>query len=130
MTDQARTDRKDENESPRKDDLRNGGGDERGAPRRAGPSTRTVDEGLEGAILDPDERPPNKPTGAGTEAAEGMHGASSDGAARDVRDASPAAGQKAETDDSRKKGSEPLEHRDTTHSSSYGGEMGEPRSAE
>ena len=140
MTDHARNNPKEENGSPRKDELRNAGVEESGArnarptpadaPRRSGPSTHTIDEGLEGAILDPDERPANRPMGAGAEAAEGMHGAGSGEDGREGDDADAADGKSAEKDDPRQPGSEPLKHRDSTHSSSYGGEMGEPRDAE
>jgi hypothetical protein len=97
-----------------------------------GPSTHAVDEGLEGAIHDPDRNEGRAPTGMGSEASEGLHGAGSERAEGDVSAAGAAAREKGEKNDpgkqgSGKQGSEPLVHRDTTHSSNYGGEMGEPR---
>ncbi len=138
MTDHARSDRQDEHGSPRKNESGNGGGEETGAgqarskpgeaPPHYGPSTNAVDEGLEGAILDPDERRSNRPTGAGAEAAEGIRGGGSDETAQEANADSVLDGRGK--DDSRKEGSEPLEHRNTTHKSRYGGDMGEPRNPE
>lgn len=93
----------------------------------AGPSTRTTDEGLEGAIMDRDDRPARPPTGMGAEASEGLNGAGSERAAGDVSAAGAAAREDGEDGGARKQGSEPLEHRETTHDSNYGGKMGEPR---
>lgn len=145
MADERSTDRDREPGSPREErareeregnEGREGFGDDGGTrigrptpaadrPNR-GPSTSTVDEGLEGAVLD-DDRPARAPTGMGAEAAEGLHGASSDRAEGDVSGAGAVARENDERGGSKRPGSEPLNHRDTTHSSGYGGEMGEPR---
>lgn len=119
MTDQAKSDRKDESGSPRKEESSNGGRNSGGkgsaTPRHDGPSTNTIDEGLEGAILDPDENPSHHPLGAGMEATEGMYGADGPGS-----DSTERGGLK-------QKDSEPLKYRDRNRSANYGGEMGEPR---
>lgn len=126
MTDKARNDRREEPGTQAGQAERSSGGDGDRSARRSGPSTHTVDEGLEGAIFDSDPRPRHRPTGAGSEAAEGIHEA---GADRSNTDADATDAREAAKGDSRRQGSEPLEHRDATHNSSYGGEMGEPRSA-
>ena len=60
-----------------------------------------------------DKRRDEEKTGAGAEAAEGVHGANAP--ARD--------------DDEQRSGSEPLEHRDAEHKSGYGGEKAEPKTS-
>ena len=63
-----------------------------------------------------------RPTGAGSEASEGIHGAQTD---RDEGDKSSVADDRAAGD--RKKGSEPLdEGRTNEHRSGYGGSAGSP----
>ena len=59
------------------------------------------------------ERRDEKPTGAGAEAAQGVHGANN----------------RAHADDEEQPGSEPLKHREAEHKSGYGGEGGEPRTS-
>jgi len=63
-------------------------------------------------------------TGAGAEAAEGLH--STDG--RDPQDKSgvesTSTGESAE-----RSGSEPLQHRDAEHKSGYGGEKSQPKTS-
>lgn len=86
-----------------------------------GPSTHAVDEGLEGAIHDPDRDDGRAPTGMGSEAAEGLHAARSERARGDVSAAGAAARENAARTEPDRQGSEPLVHRDTTHSSNYGG---------
>jgi hypothetical protein len=61
-------------------------------------------------------------TGAGSEAAEGIHGASTD---RDPGDRSSVEDQTTGADDDRS-GSEPLADRDQEHRSGYGGAGGKP----
>jgi hypothetical protein len=52
-------------------------------------------------------------TGAGSEAAQGVHGAN----------------KRAQGDEADRPGSEPLEHRDAEHKSGYGGEKSEPKTS-
>jgi len=52
-------------------------------------------------------------TGAGSEAAQGVHGAN----------------KGANDDDEGRSGSEPLKHRDAEHKSGYGGEKAEPKTS-
>jgi hypothetical protein len=61
-------------------------------------------------------------TGAGSEAAEGIHGAGTD---RDQGDRSSVEERPTGTDDERS-GSEPLVDRETEHRSGYGGAGGQP----
>ena len=65
-----------------------------------------------------------KSTGAGAEAAEGVHGANAEGA-RDERDKTSIAADGSGTEKGRK-GSEPLEERGNEHRSGYGGSGGKP----
>ena len=69
-----------------------------------------------------DQQGKGRPTGAGGEAAEGIHGAKSD------RDESARSSVVEDTDPAdRKKGSEPLDKdRTTEHRSGYGGSGGKP----
>lgn len=68
--------------------------------------------------------PDQKKTGAGAEAAEGVH--SADG--RDPHDKTGLEGTDAGSSDERS-GSEPLHHRDVEHKSGYGGEKAEPKTS-
>jgi len=52
-------------------------------------------------------------TGAGSEAAEGVHGAN----------------KHAHSDEEERSGSEPLKHREAEHKSGYGGEKAEPKTS-
>ena len=96
----------------------------------AGPSSAPDDEGLEGSILS-DEGETRRGTesartGAGSEAAEGMHAVGG----RDQTEKSAvenAADRQGDGDEGARSGSEPLEGRKTEHRGSYGGEGGEPR---
>lgn len=102
-------------------------------PSPAAPGRDAVDEGPEGSAT----REAHRPMGMGAEAAEGLHGAASERASGDLSGAGAAAREAGERDAAKdeaadeeggdRQGSEPLVHRDTTHSSNYGGEMGEPR---
>ena len=108
-----------------------------GAPREEfnegsakGPSSRTDDTGLEGSILEGDEgrtSAGNTSTGAGAEAAEGMHATKG----RDQHDksalTSKATGRTGSGDEERN-ASEPLD-RTKEHKGSYGGEGGSPRTS-
>ena len=60
-----------------------------------------------------DKEREERKTGAGAEAAQGVHGANDE--ARD--------------DDEHRSGSEPLKHRDAEHKSGYGGEKAEPKTS-
>lgn len=104
----------------------------RGADAGAGPSSQPVKEGLEGAVFEGGGRDSRGPrtanTGAGGEAAEGMHDAQGDRAPGDRSgveedDAGSTRGGQA------RRGSEPLEHREQEHKSGYGGEGGAPRTS-
>lgn len=66
--------------------------------------------------------PPGGATGAGSEAAEGIHGASTD---RDPSDRSSVEDSQAESEPDRS-GSEPLTDRENEHRSGYGGSGGQP----
>ena len=97
------------------------------------PRGRPVPEGLEGAILqDPEGGSNRSNTGAGSEAAEGVHSAPG----RDERDRSGVERAKdakkdaaADGDDERRSGSEPIRGRTTEHKGGYGGEGGAPRTS-
>ena len=68
-------------------------------------------------------------TGAGSEAAAGIHGASSDPSTPDGSQRAQSGADRAANDSgSERSGSEPLEH-DREHKGSYGGEGGAPRSS-
>lgn len=67
-------------------------------------------------------------TGAGAEAAEGMH--STKGRRPDERSGvERAQNDRAEGEDAERSGSEPLRHRETEHKSGYGGEGAEPKTS-
>lgn len=66
-------------------------------------------------------------TGAGAEAAEGLHGARERERGEDQPSTRTRTSDTGVRDDGRRKGSEPLRHRDSTHESGYGGRGGEPR---
>jgi hypothetical protein len=90
---------------------------------RRGPSTRPVREGLEGGIFEEEGQPTSSgkgDTGAGSEAAEGIHGAAS---------SSEGAPRTAGTSEADRPGSEPLHERGREHRSGYGGEGGKPRTS-
>lgn len=59
------------------------------------------------------EQQKDEKTGAGAEAAEGVHGAN----------------HRAHEDEDGRAGSEPLKHRDAEHKSGYGGEKAEPKTS-
>jgi len=99
---------------------------------RSGPSSQSVNRGLEGSILDQAGA-----TGAGSEAARGLH-AKSDSSANET---SNRAGE-AQSDEGRAgesprgaeadvetSGSEPLSDSARQHESGYGGRGGEPRTS-
>ena len=109
--------------------------DER-SDRYPGPSTGGPGpDGLEGSIFEGDEggrdasrRADSADTGAGGEAAEGLHSAQGGGRDAGAKSATPASDQAdgSERGGTDRKGSEPLE-RSRPHTGSYGGEGGEPR---
>ena len=109
-----------------------------GAPREEfnegasrGPSSRTDDRGLEGSILEGDEgsrgSAGQKSTGAGAEAAEGMH--ATEGRSQHDKSAltSKATGRAGSGEEERN-ASEPMD-RTKEHKGSYGGEGGSPRNS-
>jgi len=95
-----------------------------------GPSTGTGRDGLEGSIMENDtgrSSAGEKSTGAGSEAAEGLH--APDG--REKADKSAVTGKTTGVGASGlrdRAGSEPLD-REKEHKGSYGGEGGEPRTS-
>lgn len=109
-----------------------------GAPREEfqeasskGPSSRTDDRGLEGSVLEGDEAnrtsAGQKSTGAGAEAAEGMHA----GEGRSQHDKSALTNKatgRSGTGDEERIASEPMD-RTKEHKGSYGGEGGSPRTS-
>ena len=112
-------------------------------PEGTGPSSQPVKEGLEGAIFEDDETsggsrgggPGNtsrgKSTGAGGEAAEGLHAAKGrpqgDETATHQRESEQREGGDSTLGGNDRLGSEPLHGRTTEHKGSYGGEGAEPR---
>jgi hypothetical protein len=64
-------------------------------------------------------------TGAGAEAAEGVHGAKRE--PRERSSAERAHGEPGRGEGAGLSGSEPLRHRETEHKSGYGGDQGEPK---
>lgn len=102
---------------------------------KAAPSTGTgVPNGEEGSILEGESSRRGMPdrdtasTGAGAEAAEGMHSAK--GKRPQERSAvEHAHGEPGRGEGAGLSGSEPLHHRETEHKSGYGGEMGEPKTS-
>ena len=105
----------------------------------AAPSTGTgssVPNAEEGSILEGEESrrgmtsSDRASTGAGAEAAEGMH--SSKGGGRPEENKSgveQAHGEPGRGEGAGLSGSEPLRHRETEHKSGYGGEKGEPKTS-
>jgi hypothetical protein len=85
-----------------------------------------VDEGLEGSVLsgsgNPGESRTAGRTGAGSEAAEGIHGAQEQ-STRDPSDRSSLEGASSVE----REGSEPLRERSEEHESGYGGRASEPK---
>ena len=101
-----------------------------GAKGSTGPSTRTDPEGLEGSILEGDEgrsSAGSKSTGAGAEAAEGMHATDGRGHGDKSALTNKATGR-AGSGEIERTGSEPLD-RTKEHKGSYGGEGGDPRTS-
>ena len=84
----------------------------------SGPSSQTTKEGLEGAIF---EGEGGANTGAGSEAAQGIHGAQESGAGQGSGGGSLGGNDRM--------GSEPLANRQQEHKSGYGGEGGSPRTS-
>ena len=102
----------------------------KGSARNAGPSSNTDDRGLEGSILEDDAGRTSaggKSTGAGSEAAEGMH--ATDGRSPHDKSAvtNRATGREGSGEEERT-GSEPMD-RTKEHKGSYGGEGGSPRTS-
>jgi hypothetical protein len=96
---------------------------------KAGPSSSTDDRGLEGSIHEDEGRTSagSKSTGAGAEAAEGMH--ASDGRSQHDKSAvTNKATGRAGSGDEERTGSEPMD-RTKEHKGSYGGEGGKPRTS-
>jgi hypothetical protein len=96
-----------------------GGESSRGSTSAPGPSTRPVKEGLEGSILEGNESAQGegqrRSTGAGSEATEGIHGASP--------------GHDTARGESDRPGSEPMEGSEQQHVSGYGGAGGVPKTS-
>ncbi len=103
---------------------------EGGSPKKGvGPSSSTDDRGLEGSILEDEGRTSggSKSTGAGAEAAEGMH--ASDGRSQHDKSAvTNKATGRAGSGEEERTGSEPMD-RTKEHKGSYGGEGGTPRTS-
>ena len=112
-------------------------GGKSGAPREEfnegankGPSSRTDDRGLEGSVLEGDAGRTSaggKSTGAGAEAAEGMH--ATEGRSQHDKSAltNKATGRSGSGEEERN-ASEPMD-RTKEHKGSYGGEGGTPRTS-
>ena len=96
-----------------------------------GPSSRTDDRGLEGSILEGDEEGRTsagaQSTGAGAEAAEGMH-ATEGRSQHDKSALTNKATGRSGTGDEERIASEPMD-RTKEHKGSYGGEGGSPRTS-
>ena len=112
-------------------------GGQSGAPREEfregltkGPSSRTDDRGLEGSIMEDEDKasgPGGKATGAGAEASEGMHATGGQSQHDKTALDSKITGREGSGEEERK-GSEPMD-RNKEHKGSYGGEGGSPRSS-
>ena len=124
---------KDEKNRDRAADDRHGFGDDQGT--RIGSPTPGDDRGAAHADGGAAQRPrgdestgPRTPsTGAGAEAAEGIHSADGD---REPEDRSSLEGKptgRGRDRDAHRSGSEPIDSHDRERSSGYGGEMGEPK---
>ncbi len=102
---------------------------------KAAPSTGTdVPSGVEGSILEGEESrrgmtPSDRSTGAGAEAAEGVHGAQEDRDPQERSGVERAHGEPGRGEGAGLSGSEPLRHRETEHKSGYGGEGAEPKTS-
>lgn len=144
MADQKQRDARDESGGERA----GGGGSDR--ERRAGPSSQAVPEGLEGAILEEggneqgssqsgrgsgrqEGRSPGSGTrtGAGAEAAEGLHAFGEQGDQTPSRStpASGSTGTSSSPSDVERAGSEPLRGTSEQHVSGYGGGGRGPRNS-
>lgn len=102
----------------------------RTAKGKAGPSSNTDDRGLDGSILEDDTgrtSASSKSTGAGAEAAEGLH--ATDGRSPHDKSAvtNRATGREG-SGESERTASEPMD-RTKEHKGSYGGEGGSPRTS-
>ena len=116
-----------------------GGGSSRGSTPAPGPSTRPVKEGLEGSILEGSEsgleEGQRRSTGAGSEATEGIHGASSRRGEHSRTSTTAARTGSRETSSgsapgtSDRSGSEPMEGSEQQHVSGYGGAGGVPKTS-
>jgi hypothetical protein len=99
--------------------------------RTSGPSSNTDERGLEGSILEGDDEgrtsASSKSTGAGAEAAEGMH-ATEGRSQGDKSGVTNKATGRAGSGETERTGSEPLD-RTKEHKGSYGGEGGTPRTS-
>jgi len=80
------------------------------------------------ASAEPANRADDESTGAGSEAAQGIHSSksreASEGSATERAHGEPGRGEGAGLS-----GSEPLRHRETEHKSGYGGEKAEPKTS-
>jgi hypothetical protein len=106
-----------------------------GSQREAAPSSATdVPNGEEGSILEgePSRRGMTESdranTGAGAEAAEGIHGTKAQ-PPQERSGVEHAHGEPGRGEGAGLSGSEPLRHREGEHKSGYGGEMGEPKTS-
>jgi hypothetical protein len=102
----------------------------------AAPSSGTgVPVGEEGSILEGEESrrgmtaSDRESTGAGAEAAEGMHSAKGGRSPEERSGVERARGEPGRGEGAGLSGSEPLRHRETEHKSGYGGEQGEPKTS-
>lgn len=101
--------------------------------REAAPSSGTgVPDGEEGSILEGEASrrgmtaSDRANTGAGAEAAEGIHGSKGQ-RPQERSGVEHAHGEPGRGEGAGLSGSEPLRHREGEHKSGYGGEMGEPK---
>ena len=109
-----------------------------GAPREEfkegsakGPSSSTSESGLEGSILEDDDKRTtagSKSTGAGAEASEGMHAADGGQSPHDKTALTGKGTGREGASEPDRKGSEPMD-RNQEHKGSYGGEGGAPRNS-
>ena len=135
--------RADEGSKRGKHDPEPGFGDEQGThigrpdpgSPSAAPSTGTgVPVGEEGSILEGESSrrgmtgSDRGSTGAGSEAAEGLHSAKGR-SEHDKSGVERAHGEPGRGEGAGLSGSEPLRHRETEHKSGYGGEKGEPKTS-
>lgn len=100
----------------------------------AHPATGTGTPGaIEGSILEGEESRRGMTTsdrgntGAGAEAAEGVHSAKADRSPGGRSAVEHAHGEPGRGEAAGRSGSEPLRHRETEHTSGYGGEKAEPK---